>query len=350
MRLPCWIGPLIALHMRQMQWKYVFYTNAGIICLNFILLLTYREPGKEERLARRQRIREGKEREGSLLADSLKELRKPHLALYLLIFSVWWLMFPMIWDVLPKYVDEWVDTSQIVRTLFGSQGTDNPVFRFLLGIDKTGTTIQPEGIVNINAGMIMLTCFLFAGLSAKMRATTSLFVGTLFVSVALMLLGLTNIAWFCVLALGIFSVGEMLASPKYSEYLGNIAPPDKKAMWIGFSQTPILIGWTIEGKLGPTLYDMYSSKDEFARQMLVGRGMPVDQVSHSALAAGDAFAKLVEVTGQSPEALTRLLHEQHHVGMTWFVFAVIGLLAAAMIFCYGRWVRKLVNEQATPAT
>ncbi len=87
-----WIGPLLALHMRQMQWRYAFYTNAVVICLNFILLLTYRAPGMEERLARRQRIRESTERDENLMLAMLKELRKPHLFLYLLIFSVWWLM------------------------------------------------------------------------------------------------------------------------------------------------------------------------------------------------------------------------------------------------------------------
>ena len=54
-----WIGPLIALQMRLLDWKYVFYINAAVICCNFLLLLTYREPGKEERLARQQRLREG---------------------------------------------------------------------------------------------------------------------------------------------------------------------------------------------------------------------------------------------------------------------------------------------------
>ncbi len=106
-----WIGPLIALQMRLLAWNYVFYINAAVICCNFLLLLTYREPGKEERLARQQRLREGAEKQRSLAIESLAELKKPHLALYLLIFSVWWLMFPMLWDVLPKYVDDWVNTA-----------------------------------------------------------------------------------------------------------------------------------------------------------------------------------------------------------------------------------------------
>lgn len=344
-----WIGPLIALHMRtRIGWIYVFYTNAAFICLNFLLLLTYREPGREERLARRQRVREGREKQANLALESLRELRKPHLALYLLIFSVWWLMFPMIWDVLPKYIEDWVDTAPMVRFLFGSDGTRNGVWQFLLGMDEGGLTIQPEGIVNINAGMIMLTCFVFAGISARLRATTSLMVGTLFIVGALTMLGLTNFIGWAVVAMIVFSVGEMLASPKFSEFLGNIAPPDKKAMWIGFSQAPILIGWTLEGKFGPELYHHFSAKDEFARQALVQHGWTLDAVSQQALPVGEAFQKLVEVTGHMPAALTRQLYQTHHVGVTWFVFAAIGIAAAVMIHFYGRWIQRLAQQENKP--
>ena len=341
-----WIGPLIALQMRLLDWKYVFYINAAVICCNFLLLLTYREPGKEERLARQQRLREGQEKQGSLVLEALAELKKPHLALYLIIFSVWWLMFPMLWDVLPKYIEDWVDTAPMVKFIFGADGTQSHVWKFLLGMDEDGRTIQPEGIVNINAGMIMLTCFVFAGLGAKLRATTSMLVGTVLVVIALALFGATNLIGFAVLAMIIFSVGEMLASPKFSEFLGNIAPPDKKAMWIGFSQVPILIGWTIEVKLGPQLYHIFSAKDEFARQMLVARGLTPEQYSEPALPIGEAFKKLVQVTGDSPEHLTQVLYQTHHVGLTWYVFAAIGVASAVMIYFYGQWILKLAKREA----
>ena len=341
-----WIGPLIALQMRLLDWKYVFYINAAVICCNFLLLLTYREPGKEERLARQQRLREGQEKQGSLVLEALAELKKPHLALYLIIFSVWWLMFPMLWDVLPKYIEDWVDTAPMVKFIFGADGTQSHVWKFLLGMDEDGRSIQPEGIVNINAGMIMLTCFVFAGLGAKLRATTSMLVGTVLVVIALALFGATNLIGFAVLAMIIFSVGEMLASPKFSEFLGNIAPPDKKAMWIGFSQVPILIGWTIEGKLGPQLYHIFSAKDEFARQMLVARGLTPEQYSEPALPIGEAFKKLVQVTGDSPAHLTQVLYQTHHVGLTWYVFAAIGVASAVMIYFYGQWILKLAKREA----
>jgi len=167
--------------------------------------------------------------------------------------------------------------------------------------------------------------------------------GTVLVVAALTTFGATNLVGFAVLAMVVFSVGEMLASPKFSEFLGNIAPPDKKAMWIGFSQAPILIGWTIEGKLGPQLYHIFSSKDEFAREALLQHGLTAQQVG--ALPVGEAFAKLVQVTGASAETLTRQLYESHQVGLTWFVFAAIGCASAVMIYLYGRWIRKLAREK-----
>jgi hypothetical protein len=340
-----WIGPLIALHMRLLAWKYVFYVNAAVICCNFLLLLTYREPGKAERLARQQRLREGKEQQRSLAVEALAELKKPHLALYLIIFSVWWLMFPMLWDVLPKYIEDWVDTAPMVQFLFGAAGTHSAFWGFFLGMDANGQTIQPEGIVNLNSAMIMLTCFLVAGLSAKMRATNSMLVGTVLLAGALAIFGATNLIGFAVLAMIIFSVGEMLSSPKFSEFLGNIAPPDKKAMWNGFSQAPILIGWTIEGKLGPQLYHIFSAKDEFARQLLLQHDLTPDQVSEQALPIGEAFKKLVQVTGDSPAHLTQVLYQSHHVGLTWYAFAVIGVASAIMIYFYGQWILKLAKRE-----
>ncbi len=340
-----WLGPLIALQMRHMSWKYVFYTNAALICINLILLLIYKEPGKEERLQYRALVKSGRFKESSLFLESLKELKKPHLYRYLLIFSIWWFMFPMLWDVLPKYIEDWVDTSTLVTTLFGPNGTTNTLAHFLLGMNESGNKIEPEGLVNINSGLIMLSCFVFAGLSAKMRAMNSILLGTILVVAALTLFGLFNAAWLCVAAMVIFSVGEMLASPKYSEYLGNIAPTDKKAMWIGFSQAPILLGWTLEGKIGPQLYHIFSDKDVFSRKMLIAKGFDPAMTTVDALPAGEAFHKLVAFSGESPEALNQALYLQNHVGMTWYLFAMIGLIAASLIYAYSKWLRKLMTPK-----
>ena len=248
--------------MRKIAWQTtVFYANAAIICLNFLLLLTYREP-RQGGAPRAGGGLQGGPRTSAgepLCKVSLRELAKFHVWTYLLVFSGFWFMFNSLFDVLPAHIDDWVDTSDIVRTLFGTHGTTNPVVKFFVVMNKDGTAIQPEGMLNINAGIIMTICFLVAYVGGKMRATTSMIVGTLLASVALALSGWSTLGWASVAAIAVFSIGEMLSSPKFSEFMGNVAPSDKKAMYLGFSQISLAIGWTLEGKVGPLLYDHYTS-------------------------------------------------------------------------------------------
>ena len=208
------MGPLLAGYMRKMEWRYVFLSCAGLISLNFLLLLVYKEPGKAERLERAKLAKEGKLKQEALWRESLRELVKKHVWLYLLIFSGFWYMFNALFDVLPAHIDDWVDTRDIVKSLFGTGGTDSAFVKFFVVMNKEGTEILPEGMLNLNAGLIMTTCFLFAWLSGRMRATTSMVVGTLLACVSMFLSGYSTLGWLSVGAILIFSVGEMLSSPK----------------------------------------------------------------------------------------------------------------------------------------
>jgi dipeptide/tripeptide permease len=334
------LGPLVAGYMRKMEWKFVFLACAGIIALNFLLLLTYKEPGKAERLARAA----SGAPQSSLLRDSLTELARPHVWTYLLVFSGFWFMFNALFDVLPVYIDEWVDSSDIIGTLFPSGRSESPVVNFLVVTNDAGTHIQPEGLLNLNAFMIMLTCFLFAWISGLMRPVTSMVVGTACATLSLFAIGHTSTGWWCLAAIAIFSVGEMLSSPKFSEFVGNFAPADKKAMYLGFSQIPLAIGWSLEGKLGPWLYDQFASREQFAREMLLSGGLSPAAVD--AVPQGEAFTKLVEVTGQAPDALVATMRAAHDVSMVWDIMGVVGVLSALGIFAYG----KLVVDRGARAT
>jgi hypothetical protein len=101
----------------------------------------------------------------------------------------------------------------------------------------------------------------------------------------------------------------------------------------------------MEGWAGPQLYHRFSSKDVFSRQMLVERGLSPQAVTEDALPIGEAFSRLVEVTGESPAVLTQTLYQAHSVGFTWFVFASVGALSAVMIYLYGRWIATLAKQE-----
>jgi hypothetical protein len=137
----------------------------------------------------------------------------------------------------------------------------------------------------------------------------------------------------------------MLSSPKSSEFIGNIAPADKKAMYLGFSQIPLAIGWTLEGKVAPALYDRFASKERFARELLRVRGMSADAVAQ--IPQGDAFAKLAATSGESKAALTHALYANHSVGSVWIFIAAVGVVAAVAIAIYGRWVADISAKART---
>ena len=333
------IGPLLAAQLRQLEWAYVFYACAAIISLNFLLLLTYKEQDKEARLEHRRKVKAGEIKEKSLWLDSLKELGRPILIWYMVLFSGFWFMLMAFWDVGPLYFRDWVDTSVMVRHMFGEDGTSNPFWIFIFGMTQDGQRIQPEGLINLNAMLIMLVCFIVAGWSALMRATTSMALGTFLAAATLLLFGGFNYVWIMVLAIVSFSIGEMLSSPKCSEYLGNIAPPQKKAMYLGFSQLPIGIGWMAEGYYGQVLYAELAAKDTIARQSLLEGGMSRSEVG--AVPIGEAFQKLIEVTGQTADALTAQLYAANNVGAAWYIMAAVGIVCAAGMYAYGRWTYQL---------
>ncbi len=329
------LGPLVAGMMRQMAWHNVFYACAVIICLNFLLLLTYQEPiGPKD-----AELRRSKE---SLWRIGLKELKQTHVWLYLAVFAGFWFMFFALFDVLPAHIEDWIDTSTIVQTLVGPEGTTNPVLRFFVVMNKEGTQIMPEGLLNLNAALIMITCFLVAHFSGRLRPLNSMVVGTLLASFAFMLAGYFAHAWLLVIAIALFSLGEMMSSPKFTQYMGNIAPDDKKAMYLGFSQMSLAIGWTLEGKIGPSLYEHFASKDRFARELLLERGMPALDVDK--IPQGEAFDQLLRFTGESANQLTTLLYNTHNVGVVWYIMATVGALSALGIYGYSRYMQKQIRS------
>jgi POT family proton-dependent oligopeptide transporter len=367
------LGPLVAGYMRKMEWRYVFLACAGIISLNFLMLLIYKEPGKAERLARAESEKAAGVQKKSLVQESLDELTKRHVWPYLLIFSGFWFMFNSLFDILPAHIEDWVDTRDVINTLRAGTNpiiavikpilmlvasgiatvcspiavalgesplTPGGVVKFFIVMNKEGTEIQPEGLLNLNAMLIMLSCFIFAWLSGKMKAITSMVVGTVLAAVSLCLSGGSWLGWLSVGAIGVFSIGEMLSSPKFSEYIGNFAPADKKAMYLGFSQIPLAIGWTLEGKIGTKLYDHFASKDTFSRELLIQKGF--DAKAADAIPKGEAFQKLCDFLHQSPHDVTAQLYATHNPGMVWYIMGGIGALSAIGIWWYGQWVKKVI--------
>ncbi len=144
----------------------------------------------------------------------------------------------------------------------------------------------------------------------------------------------------CLLGIVCFAVGEMLASPKMNEYLGVIAPPDKKALYMGYANMPLAFGWAYGSIMGGRVYDDLGDKANLALRYLS---------EHQGITTGvertDAFAKLQSVLNINATDATTLLWNTYHPYKLWYIFVAIGLASAVGILLYSIWVKKFETQE-----
>ena len=123
--------------------------------------------------------------------------------------------------------------------------------------------VNPEFIVNIDAGAIVLFQVLISFMMARFHRFTTMITGMVIAAIGIGLsafaggsgmTGLGGSVWIVALGLFIFAIGEMMASPTSQEYVGRIAPADKKALYMGYYFVAVALGNLFGGILSGELY------------------------------------------------------------------------------------------------
>ena len=123
--------------------------------------------------------------------------------------------------------------------------------------------VNPEFIVNIDAGAIVLFQVLVSFMMARFHRFTTMITGMVIAAIGIGLsafaggdgmTGLGGSVWIVALGLFIFAIGEMMASPTSQEYVGRIAPADKKALYMGYYFVAVALGNLFGGILSGELY------------------------------------------------------------------------------------------------
>ena len=348
------IGPIVAGIVRAWSWEYVFLASAGWIAVNFIFVLFfYKEPTTESTSQNPRTLKKvftdmvevlGNGRfflfifglliilvigskftsDGTitwneiilfvviwavfnliydLLLRRLSKGRSWYLlpmqigdwkfALFLLLMSGFWTSFNQIFYTLPLYIRDFVSTSDLMSSLNSGMvfiGLGESVSKFNSSMATQGE-LNPEYIININAGAIIFFQVAVSYFVTKLKPFTTIFWGVLItvVSFSIFIFGTTG--WIVVAGILVFSFGEMMASPKSKEYTGKIAPPEKVALYMGYFYWCVALGNLFGGILSGQLYAA------FARDM------------------------------QRPDIM-------------WMIFALIGLASALLIYLYDKKVIK----------
>jgi len=239
-------GPMVTL-LYKSNYNLVFYISAGIISLNFILLLFYREPGRVK----------SSEKLSTTIAQVFKNIWLVLLdfkfVIFLLIVAGFWTMYNQLFFTLPVFITQWVDTS----TVYNFFSEYIPVIAEYYG--HSGQ-MESEFITNFDALFIIMFQIIISTLVMKSKPLNTMFTGFIIASIGMALTLLTQNVIFTLSAILIFSVGEMTASPKITEYIGRIASPDKKALYMGYSFLPLFLGNIFAGVISGSVYQNLSDK------------------------------------------------------------------------------------------
>lgn len=315
------IGPMIAGVLRVLEWEYVFLACAIGICLNFIPLFFFAEPEHETKDIRTPT---------TVLKESVYGLLEPRLFFFTMAFAGFWLMFYQLFDILPNFIDDWIDSRAPGQALVSALGDWVP-------LTDDGNMTQ-EWMINLNAGMIMLTAFAVGYLTGFVRSLTAIVIGIAISAVAIFGLGMSMSGWWILGAIALFSVGEMSASPTKMRYLAGIAPKGKKGLYMGYVNMTVGIGWSTGSVVAGEMYETGGDKINLAKDYLV---------EHAGMAAGDVRAlDRGEVLGVLQERMSidafevrQLLWDTYEPYSMWTVFMIIGVASMLLLVVYDRIVR-----------
>lgn len=124
--------------------------------------------------------------------------------------------------------------------------------------------INPEYLINLSFAAIVLCQIGISHFLQRWRALPVLVAGTLILGLAMILTGYAMQAaaagFVCILAILLYALGEMIASPKSQEYVAALAPPEKSAMFMGYYFVSMALGNLFGGLLSGWAYGEIARK------------------------------------------------------------------------------------------
>ncbi len=178
--------------------------------------------------------------------------------LLIFIYSGFWVMYFQMFDSVLWYVKAYVDSTPLNAVVNRILAT--------IGIHMNWY-FDVEHVTVINALTIILLQLFITKLVKHRKALPTMVTGILFGTVGMALLALSTGIWVFLIGIIIFSIGEMTAHPKFISYVGQTAPQEKVAMYMGYLFLYGVIGSSIGGVLGANLYVHFVDQLHYPRAL-----------------------------------------------------------------------------------
>lgn len=163
------------------------------------------------------------------LKDMVRVLRNSRFMVFLLIFSLYWIIFWQIFVIIPFYLTDFV--------------SKNAPFEIIESVDAW-SIIFLQVIVN--------------RMTKKMPPVTAIVVSFGIATLSWLVIAIHPNLWTIIAAMVVWSIGEMTQAPRYYEYIADHAPKGQEALFQGYAFLPIAIAWFIGGTFGGWLYSTFT--------------------------------------------------------------------------------------------
>ena len=315
-------GPMLTLILRNnSSYHSVFYASAAIVALNFIMLLFYKEP---ERAKNNETFSKAI---ATVFRNVYTAIQDYKFLIFLLLVAGFWTMYYQFFYTLPVFITQWVDTS-LVYDFFAKH---LPYFAANYGGNGQ---MDAEFITNFDAMFIIIFQIMISTLVMKWKTLNAMMTGFIVCSIGMALTLMMQNVIFSIAAIFIFSLGEMSSSPKITEYIARIAPPDKKGLYMGCSFIPVCIGSLFAGFVAGPVYGTLSDKDTFVQKIVAEQGIKLSE----GLSKSEYFSQAAAQMNMTTMELTNHLWDKYNPASIWMVVFAIGLTAAAGLFFYDRFL------------
>jgi len=352
-------GPLIVGILRnQFGWKIVFISSATAILLNLILLFFFEEPGREKI---EESAAETIKRSLKNIWEALSDIR---LSALLLIMIGFWVMFNQLFYTLPNFIDDWVRTEDFYKWLHNIW----PAFANIFKNEQGG--INPEQIVNLDAFFIVIFQIAVSYLILKWKPINAMMTGILITIIGIGLSFYSDNPFYTILGILIFALGEMTSNPKFSDYIAQISPKGKEALYMGTYFLPIAFANYLTRYISGNLYQNKADKLTLLFRYLKEKGIRILDAGtqkwvtytsegiqltdkngqiiegmKATIKREEIFNQAAEKLHMTPSQLQNLLWETYHPNKIWLVMAGVGLATLLGLLIYNFTLGKTARKE-----
>jgi proton-dependent oligopeptide transporter, POT family len=322
------IGPFIAGVLMQKSWDFVFYMSMITMAVNYLITgFFFKEPVVKEK--------------GISLSKSILQafvnigitLQNWKYVLFLIIMILFWTAFNQLYYSFPVFVEQWVDTSP----LYDGIHTFWPWLAEAIGTPQG--TITAVTLGSMDAFFIIVFQLMISAFVMRFRPLAAMMGGILVLAGGLSLMFSNQNSWLILLGILIFALGEMASSPKFTEYVGQIAPEDKKALYMGTSFLPIAAGHQLAGWLSGSVYERIADDISLLQREVEKRGIDLPEISDE-VTKNDYIAMAADKMSMTVQELTDFLWVNYNPSDIWYLYSGIAVLAVILLWLYDRFILK----------